>query len=217
VVVRVGQQTERIAAHTVLWGAGVQASPLGQVLARSAGAKLDRAGRVMVQPDLTVSGHPEVFVIGDLAHCPGPDGQPLPGVAPVAMQQGRYVAQLIAKRLSGGTLPPFRLALAALFRVDRVDVMAFYPSALPGSLREPLARHDAVGVELLPAGPLGPADHGRERIPLGAVICSTRPAVRQFVGICLAARLGRAQGFAPVRDGRLNSTNLPNAGPRYRG
>jgi NADH dehydrogenase len=108
VVVRAGQQTERIATHTVLWGAGVQASPLGQALAKSAGATLDRAGRVMVQTDMTVPGHPEIFVLGDMAHCPGPDGKPLAGVAPVAMQQGRYVARLIRKRLANETMLPFR-------------------------------------------------------------------------------------------------------------
>jgi NADH dehydrogenase len=78
------------------------------VLARKAGAELDRAGRVIVQPDLTLKNRPEIFVVGDLAHCPGPDGKPLPGLAPVAMQQGRYVARLIQARLKGQTLPPFQ-------------------------------------------------------------------------------------------------------------
>lgn len=102
-----GGPTERVAVRTVLWAAGVQASPLGRALEQAAGAKLDRAGRVMVQPDLTVPGHPEIFVIGDLAHLPGPDGRPLPGVAPVAMQQGRYAARLIAARLAGRSRPAF--------------------------------------------------------------------------------------------------------------
>jgi NADH dehydrogenase len=108
VVFRSGDRTERIATHTVLWGAGVQASPLGQILAKSTGATLDRAGRVQVQPDLTLPGHAEILVVGDMATCPGPDGKPLPGVAPVAMQQGRYAARLIAARLRGETLPPFQ-------------------------------------------------------------------------------------------------------------
>ena len=94
---RAGGQ-ERIAARTVMWAAGVQASPLGAVLRDRLGAPLDRAGRVMVAPDLTVPGHPEVFVIGDLAHYAGETGRPLPGVAPVAMQQGRWVAELIRAR-----------------------------------------------------------------------------------------------------------------------
>jgi NADH:ubiquinone reductase (H+-translocating) len=93
--------TQRIATHTVLWAAGVAASPLGRMLAEKAGAKTDRMGRVIVNPDLTVPGHPEIFVIGDMAHLPGKDGNPLPGLAPVATQQGRYVAGLIGKRLRG--------------------------------------------------------------------------------------------------------------------
>jgi len=93
--------TERIATHTVLWAAGVAASPLGRMIAEKTGVQADWMGRVMVDPDLTVPGHPEIVVIGDLAHLPGKDGNPLPGLAPVATQQGRYVARGIEKRLSG--------------------------------------------------------------------------------------------------------------------
>lgn len=107
VVLRSGDRSERVRTRTILWGAGVQASPLGQALARSTGASLDRSGRVIVQPDMSVPGYPEIFVIGDMAQCAGPDGKTLPGVAPVAMQQGRYVARLIRARLAGKTLPPF--------------------------------------------------------------------------------------------------------------
>jgi NADH dehydrogenase len=107
VTVKCGDESQCIAARTVLWAAGVQASRLGQVLAKNAGAKLDRAGRVMVEPDLTVPGHPEIFVIGDLASYAHQTGKPLPGVAQVAMQQGRYVADLIQRRLPGQSLPPF--------------------------------------------------------------------------------------------------------------
>jgi NADH:quinone reductase (non-electrogenic) len=85
---------ERLETHTVLWAAGVCASEFGRVLAARAGATLDRQGRVLVLPDLSVPGHPEIFVIGDLAYLEQ-DGRALPGVAPVAMQQGRYVAKLI--------------------------------------------------------------------------------------------------------------------------
>jgi NADH:ubiquinone reductase (H+-translocating) len=100
--------TQRIAANTVLWAAGVAASPLGRMLADKAGAQADRLGRVMVRHDLTVPGHPEIFVIGDMAHFPGEDGNPLPGLAPVATQQGRYVAGCIGKRLRGeGPPTPF--------------------------------------------------------------------------------------------------------------
>jgi len=95
-------------AHTVLWAAGVAASPLGAKLAGSAGAQMDRAGRVIVGPDLTLPGHPEIFVIGDLANFSHQTGSPLPGIAPVAMQQGRYAAEAIRARLAGKTLPPFR-------------------------------------------------------------------------------------------------------------
>jgi NADH dehydrogenase len=108
VTIRSGSLSEDVSARTVLWAAGVQASPLGRVLASATGAELDRAGRVVVESDLSLPGHPEIFVIGDLAHCRTQQGQPLPGVAPVAMQQGQYVAQLVQKRLQGGTLPPFR-------------------------------------------------------------------------------------------------------------
>jgi len=102
-----GDCEEPIAVRTVLWAAGVAASPLGQVLARAAGAQLDRGGRVIVAPDLSVPGHPEILVVGDLAGFTPPGGKPLPGVAPVAMQEGRYAAQLIRRRLRGKGLPPF--------------------------------------------------------------------------------------------------------------
>jgi NADH:ubiquinone reductase (H+-translocating) len=109
VKVRHGDQTDTIPTHTVLWAAGVQASPLGRALAGRAGARLDRAGRVAVEPDLTLAGHPEIFVIGDLASFTHtPDGKPLPGQAPVAMQQGSYVARVLAERvrnLAGKALP----------------------------------------------------------------------------------------------------------------
>jgi NADH dehydrogenase len=109
VTVRCGGKEEVLRAHTVLWGAGVQASPLGALLARATGAQLDRAGRVIVQPDCSLPGRPEVFVIGDLANYTPPGGKPLPGVAPVAMQQGKYVAELIVRRLRGqAPSGPFR-------------------------------------------------------------------------------------------------------------
>lgn len=108
VALRAGNEELRVPTHTVLWAAGVQASPLGRTLAAATGAVYDRAGRVVVAPDLTIPGHPELFVIGDLASFSHQTGQPLPGVAPVAMQQGRYVARLIVARLENRTLPPFR-------------------------------------------------------------------------------------------------------------
>lgn len=107
VTLQAGSETAVIAAHTVLWAAGVRASPLGKLLADRTGCELDAAGRVRVQPDLTVPGYPEIRVIGDLACVAGPDGQPLPGVADVAMQQGRYAARAIVAGLRGETMPPF--------------------------------------------------------------------------------------------------------------
>jgi NADH:quinone reductase (non-electrogenic) len=89
--------SERLEAGTILWSAGVAAAPV----ARSLGVPLDRAGRVPVEPDLTVPGHPEVFVIGDLASFVHQTGKPLPGVAQVAIQEGRYAAKEIIRRASG--------------------------------------------------------------------------------------------------------------------
>ena len=107
VVIRSGESVEVVPTRTVIWAAGVRATPLSQQLAESAGAKLDRIGRVMVEPNLTIAGHPEIFVLGDMAHFVQGD-QPLPGIAPVAMQQGRYVAKVIAARLAGRPEPRFR-------------------------------------------------------------------------------------------------------------
>jgi len=98
---------ERIATRTVLWAAGVAPSDFGKVLEKRSGATLNRRGQVNVAPDLTVPGHPEILVIGDLAHL-DQDGKPLPGVAPVAMQQGRYAARSVVERLSGVAPKPFR-------------------------------------------------------------------------------------------------------------
>jgi NADH dehydrogenase len=90
-------------ATLVLWAAGVSASPLGLAL----GGPVDRAGRVLVEADLSLPGHPDVFVIGDLASLKQTDGTPLPGVAPVAMQEGRWVAKQIAADLGGNPRAPF--------------------------------------------------------------------------------------------------------------
>lgn len=99
---------EVIASHTVLWAAGVRASQLGKALADSAGASLDRIGRVIVQNDFTLANHPEIFVIGDLASYTPPGAKPLPGIAPVAQQAGGYVAKVIGARLKGKIPAPFR-------------------------------------------------------------------------------------------------------------
>ncbi len=107
VTIREGEGTETIPARTVLWAAGVLASPLGRFLSTEAGAALDKAGRVIVEPDLTVAGHPEIFVIGDLANFSHQTGKPLPGVAQTAIQGGRYVAKTIERRLHGEKTAPF--------------------------------------------------------------------------------------------------------------
>jgi NADH dehydrogenase len=98
---------EKIATRTVLWAAGVAPSDFGKVLEKRAAATLNRRGQINVAPDLTIPGHPEIFVIGDLAHL-DQDGKSLPGVAPVAMQQGRYAARSVVERLRGVTPAPFR-------------------------------------------------------------------------------------------------------------
>lgn len=104
----VGTTAERVPAKTILWAAGVAASGLGKILAERAAAPIDRVGRVRVGPDLTVPGHPEIFVVGDLAslEC---GGKPVPGVAPAAMQMGRYAAAAIVRRVEGrAPAPAFR-------------------------------------------------------------------------------------------------------------
>jgi NADH dehydrogenase len=98
---------ERIDSRTVLWAAGVEASSFGRKLAERTGAELDRGKRIIVDPYCNVPGHPEIFVIGDLSNYCGEDGNPLPGVAPTAMQQGGYVADVIQKRLAGKPVEPF--------------------------------------------------------------------------------------------------------------
>src|SRR6202522_98708 len=107
VTIRCGNRDEIIPTRTVLWAAGVLASPLGVILSQEAGAKLDRAGRVIGAPDMSIAAHPEIFVIGDLSNFSHQTGQPLPGVAQPAIQQGNYVAKLIRARLRSEKIPPF--------------------------------------------------------------------------------------------------------------
>ncbi|TMA28643.1 MAG: NAD(P)/FAD-dependent oxidoreductase [Deltaproteobacteria bacterium] len=112
---------ERIESRCVLWAAGVQASPL----ARSLGVPLDRAGRVPVEPDLSVPGAPEVFAIGDLAAMKMPDGRPVPGVAPAAIQSGRHAARNIRRLLRGEKTEPFRyLDKGSLATIGRAAAVA---------------------------------------------------------------------------------------------
>jgi NADH:ubiquinone reductase (H+-translocating) len=105
-----GGESERIPARTVIWAAGVTASGLAAQLAEQTGGELDRAGRLAVEPDLTLPGRPEVIALGDMVRVRDAEGTPqvLPGVAPVAMQQGRYAAKLVRARLRGRDFRPFR-------------------------------------------------------------------------------------------------------------
>jgi NADH dehydrogenase len=126
---------ERIEARTVLWGAGVAASPL----ARSLGAKLDRAGRVEVLPDLTVPGHPEIAVIGDLGAARREDGSLVPGLAPAAIQEGEHAAMNVVRVLRGEARRPFRYrdkgSIATIGRAAAVGQLGrFKLSGLPAWL-----------------------------------------------------------------------------------
>ena len=102
------ERTERIPTRTVLWAAGVQASSFGRKVADALGVQVDRAGRLPVGADLTLPGHPEVMVLGDLAIAMRHSGKPVPGVAPAAIQEGTYAAKSILARLHGDTPEPFR-------------------------------------------------------------------------------------------------------------
>jgi NADH dehydrogenase len=103
-------EVDHVEARTAIWAAGVTASDLAAKLAGAAGLEVDRAGRITVMPDLTLPGHPEVFALGDMVNVQSADGTiaPLPGLAPVAMQEGRYVARVIRGRLRNRSIRPFR-------------------------------------------------------------------------------------------------------------
>ncbi len=163
---------ERIHARTVIWAAGVAASPL----ARTLGVPLDRAGRVMVDPELTIPGRDDVYVIGDLAHLEE-NGALVPGVAPAAMQQGRHAAQNILLALEGQPRRPFHyvdkgmLATigrgAAVARVgpdqdlglSRLAALALRAHPLPDRVPQPHPGHDPVGLVVHDLRPRGATDH----------------------------------------------------------
>jgi len=107
VTLKRGEELTTLQAGTVLWAAGVRDPGMGRILADRTGAERDRSGRVIVNDDLSLPGHGNIFVIGDLAHYAHQGDRPLPGIAPVAMQQGQYVAKLLQKRLNQEPLPPF--------------------------------------------------------------------------------------------------------------
>jgi NADH:ubiquinone reductase (H+-translocating) len=105
-----GGGTERIPTRTTLWAAGILVTPFVAAVARATGAPTDRNGRIMVEPDLTVPGHPEIFAVGDAAVQPWKPDRPVPGVAQGGIQGGRHAAKTIRRRLSGQPTPPFRYA-----------------------------------------------------------------------------------------------------------
>jgi len=107
VTLKQGGDLTTVQAATVLWAAGVRDPGMGGILADRTGAERDRAGRVIVNADLSVPNSPDIFVVGDLAHFAHPGDQPLPGIAPVAMQEGQYVAKLIQRRLNQQPTPAF--------------------------------------------------------------------------------------------------------------
>lgn len=128
--IRHGDRHEDIRAKTILWAAGVKASSMAEILERRTGAQRDRAGRVFVEPDLSIKEFPNIFAIGDLAHFAHQnDGKPLPGVAPVAMQEGEYLGKLIQNRLKQKDSPPFHYvdvgSLAAIGRNAAVVDLGF--------------------------------------------------------------------------------------------
>jgi NADH:ubiquinone reductase (H+-translocating) len=131
VVVKSGDDERRIACHTKVWAAGVQASPLARMLGEASGAEVDRAGRVAVLPDCTLPGHPEVFAIGDMMSLDG-----LPGVAEVAMQQGMHASRTIKRRLRGEDAKPFRYRdLGSMATISRFRaVVSFKGIRLSGFL-----------------------------------------------------------------------------------
>ena len=199
---------ERIPAQVVLWAAGVAASPLGRRL----GVSVDRAGRVPVQPDLSIPGHPEVFVIGDLASLADESGKMLPGVAQVAIQQGEYVAKALARDLEHqprrsfhyhdkGSLATIGRA-AAVAQFPRVQplgllclaVVAVYPHSFSDRLSQSPDRDDPVGVVLSHLR-AGRAPYHRERRTAGMECEPEQGQGRLGRGVArtlLSARMQRA-------------------------
>jgi len=133
-----GAGTERVEARTVLWAGGVAVPPFAKVLAKRTNAATDKTGKLKVGADLTIPGHPDIFVIGDLAT--GADGKPFQGVAQVAMQQGTYAGKVIARRLRcKEPLPPFKYfdkgTMAVIGRAAAVaNVFGVHLAGLPAWL-----------------------------------------------------------------------------------
>ena len=152
VTVKVGEKSERIATRTVVWAAGVRTAGVAAAVAQSGGADIDRGGRVKVNADLTLPGHPEISVIGDAASLAGADGRPLPGLATVAIQQARHVAEAI-RHGEPGASQPFKYfdkgALAVVGRGKAIcEVRGHRLSGLPAFLMY-------IGVHLFYLGGVG--------------------------------------------------------------
>ncbi len=170
-----------IPARTIIWAAGVMASPAGRWL----GAETDRAGRVKVRADLSLPGHPDVFVIGDTAAVVDASGAMLPGVAPVAKQQGQYVARALIARREGRTVEAFRYrdygllatigrsargganGQAAHRRVSGLGAVERRPHLFPDRVPQPLRRRAQLGVELHHVSARQPPDHWTGRASRG--------------------------------------------------
>ena len=170
-VVSVGK--EKIPAAVILWGAGVAASPLGKML----GVATDKAGRVIVERDLSVPGHPEVFVAGDLASAMRHNGQPVPGVAPAAIQMGKFAARQIKRSVAGKPRQKFEYldkgSLATIGRSHAVaDLgklhfsgllclagLAVHPFAVPDRVPQSLLCDDRMGMGVHYVQPQRAADH----------------------------------------------------------
>ena len=129
VTLKSGDTEERVQAFTVLWAAGIKASPIGKVIADKTGAELDRIGRVIVEPDLSVPGYPNLFIAGDLAHYAHNSEKPLPGTAATAMQQGSYLATAIMRRMANKPVADFDYkdngSLAVIGRNEAVADLGF--------------------------------------------------------------------------------------------
>jgi NADH dehydrogenase len=128
--------THRLNARTVIWAGGVTVSPLGRTLASRTKAETNAGGRIKVNPDLTLPGYPDIYVVGDLALLSGANGKPLPGIAPVAMQQGTYAGKAIVRKVQGAKeLPPFKYFdkgdMAVIGRASAVaNIFGFHFSGL---------------------------------------------------------------------------------------
>ncbi|MEL7523863.1 MAG: FAD-dependent oxidoreductase, partial [Cyanobacteria bacterium J06553_1] len=129
VTLKNGDNVEEVQAFTVLWAAGIKASPMGKAIAAQTGAELDRIGRVIVEPDLSVPGYPNLFIAGDLAHYAHNSDGPIPGTAATAMQQGNYLADSIKRRVAKKDVSAFEYkdngSLAVIGRNEAVANLGF--------------------------------------------------------------------------------------------